>query len=582
MSVVYAETLNTESLWQGVRAKPADVQRDFQWGDEQTGQLLSDLQRAVDEGANAYFLGSVIASRHHHTLIIYDGLQRLTALTVLMAVLRDHPKTEDALAERLEACVSDDDGFRLFVPHATPALDIEVQQRGEAGKIRRRHLQQACAKQIRFAASLYRKRLKQMESQEINALGQFLLRKTLLIVIEVNDIDLARQIFVTTNTRGLGLSEAEIFKGQLVELAAPFGLDRHVLTLWKQLSVHDAQLDSFLRAVDFLERGRTITDGSLLYLTDRLRERASEDPASLGQWLDQLEQRFKAWRLLIHGLNTPDAEVLDVALARLRLFKWPEWHPLALELMARFRESKARGRQTIAAQRIRKLATRCMGLQLAEFEPHERAKIFRNALTELRGGYDPMEGALRLRASHIARLKTNLHGDQADRNQNLTLLRWLEAELAGEGRIDHLQNTSVEHILPRNPAPGSDWEIDIPDEAERQAACHALGNLCLMPHTFNESRLGNQDYAGKRKAVQNASPEDGLGHFRLIHSAFSQPRWTLEAINSRTDWIRRLILEKLDLVATPEPEDDTPDEPEGRPVEVETARLQDSPSRPMA
>lgn len=551
LSVVYAETLSTESLWLGVRARPADVQRDFQWGDDQTGQLLNDLRRAADEGAHAYFLGSIIVSRQHHTLNIYDGLQRLTALTVLMAVLRDHVRTDPDLSERLEACISDTDGeFRLYVPNAAPALDVEVQRRGEAVKIRRRHLQQACAKHVRFAASLFRKRLKQMSAEDINGLGQFLLRQVVLIVIEVTDLDLARQIFVTTNTRGLGLSEADIFKGQLMEMAAPYLLDKQVLTLWRKLSVHDAELIDFLRAVDFLERGKSITDGSLLYLADALRDGVARRRDDLADWIALLEQRYQAWRLMTHGLNIAGSEEVDAALARLRLMRWPEWHPLALELMVRFRDSKAHGRQAKTARRLRKLATRCMGLQLAGFEPHERAKIFRNALTDLRSGRDPMEGALRLKPSHIARLKANLLGDQADRSQNLVLLRWLEAELAGTGPIDHLQYTSVEHILPRNPRPGSDWITAIPDEAERQAACHALGNLCLMPHSFNETKLGNLDYDRKRRAVQSAEPEDGLAHFRLIHSAFSEPVWTAETIARRTEWLRKLILERLDIEET--------------------------------
>ncbi|MCI4643941.1 MAG: DUF262 domain-containing HNH endonuclease family protein [Hyphomonadaceae bacterium] len=559
---MYAETLNTESLWQGVRARPADVQRDFQWEDDQTGQLLADLHRAADEGADAYFLGSIIASRRHHTLSIYDGLQRLTALTILMAVLRDQPRTEEALAERLNACIRDGESdFRLFVPNAAPALDMEVQPKGEAVKVRKRHLQQACAKQVRFAASLYRKRLKKLTTEEINALGDFMLRKVVLIVIEVTDVDLARQIFVTTNTRGLGLSEADIFKGQLVELAAPHGLDTQVLTLWRKLSVHDSRLTEFLRAVDFLERGRAITDGGLLYLADSLRAGPGRERDSLSDWIALLEHRFRAWHLLLHGLNTPGSESLDAALVRLHLLRWPEWHPLALEIMTRFRDNRARGRQTQTAGRLRRLATRCMGLHLADFEPHERAKIFRNALGELRSGRDPMESSLRLKPSQLARLHANLHGEQADRAQNLTLLRWLEAELAGDGAIDHLQKTSVEHILPRNPDADSDWLRDFPDETERQAACHALGNLCLLPHSFNEARLGNQDYVQKRQAIQRAIPEDGLGHFHLIYSAFSQPEWTPEAITERTDWLRRLIVEKLDLEAKDMPDQESPSLP---------------------
>ncbi|MGH7813135.1 MAG: HNH endonuclease family protein [Candidatus Binataceae bacterium] len=61
----------------------------------------------------------------------------------------------------------------------------------------------------------------------------------------------------------------------------------------------------------------------------------------------------------------------------------------------------------------------------------------------------------------------------------------------------HCKTLSVEHILPQNPAPNSQWMKDFSPE-ERSVWTDRLGNLVLITRRKNSS-LGNLDYSEKKE-----------------------------------------------------------------------------------
>lgn len=68
-----------------------DYQRPYAWEREQATQLLEDLVEALDRGGDEpYFLGSIVLVKHKGVsdAEVIDGQQRLTTLTILLAVLR--------------------------------------------------------------------------------------------------------------------------------------------------------------------------------------------------------------------------------------------------------------------------------------------------------------------------------------------------------------------------------------------------------------------------------------------------------------------------------------------------------------
>ncbi|MFE2581132.1 DUF262 domain-containing protein [Streptomyces sp. NPDC059378] len=73
-----------------------DCQRPYAWDVEQAVQLLTDLEESLDRGTDEpYFLGSIVLvkAKGNAPAEVIDGQQRLTTLTILLALLRD--LTED-------------------------------------------------------------------------------------------------------------------------------------------------------------------------------------------------------------------------------------------------------------------------------------------------------------------------------------------------------------------------------------------------------------------------------------------------------------------------------------------------------
>jgi uncharacterized protein with ParB-like and HNH nuclease domain len=78
------------------------VQRPYSWSPNEVGELLDDLLQFIEQQKitmnnlnqvnDPYFLGSIVLLKQEGNRVadVLDGQQRLTSLTILLAVLRDY------------------------------------------------------------------------------------------------------------------------------------------------------------------------------------------------------------------------------------------------------------------------------------------------------------------------------------------------------------------------------------------------------------------------------------------------------------------------------------------------------------
>jgi hypothetical protein len=102
--------------------------------------------------------------------------------------------------------------------------------------------------------------------------------------------------------------------------------------------------------------------------------------------------------------------------------------------------------------------------------------------------------------------------------------------MAGEGATYDFPVISVEHVLPQNPAPGSEWTTWIPDNAERLRCVHQLGNLVLLSRKKN-SAASNYEFDKKKRAYFTG--RGGVTPFALTTQVLREPTWTSEVIEAR-------------------------------------------------
>ncbi len=562
------------------RFAPASVQRDFQWEERQCQDLFSDLERifaaeeavrpeeetapedSADGGGDLvpdkaalgalqrdYFLGAmVLRPGPDGRFEVFDGLQRLTSLTILIAVLRD---LGGPAANDLHAMIATPDGeFRLMLPGKDDTLKVEVQKRGEAGKARRAQPASDMGARIRAACTLFRRELGVWDGQRRAAFADFLRHRVQLVSIATTDALLASQIFVTTNARGLALDKVELFKGQLVDIAGDEATAERIAESWTNVrNLVGDDLEDLLATLDFIERREPQGAERLTQLADHLLKHYG--PTEIIRFVDRSDLYAKAWRELHQRLFDPGDADAGSSIWMLRLCKWREWKPLALIWTAQFIHQRGEGgadrARVLYARRFDALHRRCMAITLAGNSELDRTKIFGRAVGQVARKRDPLDrqGALGFDAQAQARIKETLRLPLVHDDTRLSLMRWLEALLWPPERPPRgIARASVEHVLPQRPKIGSTWLTRFPNEDARFNVCHALGNLALVDYKANEA-MGNVDFDAKLPALTAQAQK-----YKTLSDVIVVSDWTAELIAARTRRLCDIVWRELEL---PEP-----------------------------
>ncbi|MEL6226719.1 MAG: DUF262 domain-containing HNH endonuclease family protein [Pseudomonadota bacterium] len=627
---ISAQILPLEAFFELGTFAPASVQRSFKWGTTEADQLLRDMLHALkaseemtaeamladiisgaglandnidatsdgvdvasadeiddvpdglefDEAAvptlkprpASFFLGTVIlhpATGDRYQL--YDGLQRVTTLTILLSVLRDLIE-EPKLKARLHATVAKADGaFRLTHRGASEMLTRLVQPMGEAARVRRRAppFVQAEASVYAILRSL-RQALDRRAPVAREALARFVLEKAQVAVIFTSEETIARHAFVATNLYGIRLSRDEIFKGELIALSANEDEAARMLALWDEILVliggrdvamrdpwsrgehRFSQMEAFLLVADVIERRAEQGADCLGDLIQHLQARNDERPVIL--WLENLRKLAQAWSFLERAMRNPKlGSALEREIFKLRCIPWQDWRPIAIYWLMGYFQSK---REKTAVDRFRFLHSRCMAMCILELDADQRAHRFREALKRARRGApfstDRTNLPLNFKDRFRQRIKERLLLPLENHEVRRALILWYDLELRTALPGDpenYFRNASIEHVLPRKPEPKSQWLVDFPDSEERYLRFTSLGNLGVIDHRLQKP-AANHDWAGdpgKRsifvKAQQHIKYNSLAGIDRF-------ERWTSEVITYRATIAAEFIWERL-LLAEP-------------------------------
>lgn len=110
----------------------------------------------------------------------------------------------------------------------------------------------------------------------------------------------------------------------------------------------------------------------------------------------------------------------------------------------------------------------------------------------------------------------------------------------------HFETISVEHILPQNPADGSQWVKDF-SETQREEWTHRLGNLVLITRRKNTSQ-GRLDYVDKKRKYFEKNIDTCPNSLRVLQK---NDVWTPKELEAN----HQVVLKKLAdyfVVAVPE------------------------------
>ena len=225
-----------ELLKRGRLQVPAN-QRSYAWEERHVRNLLEDLNEAITNDAEDYFLGTVVlVSDGTDDPSIADGQQRTATTTILLARIRDRlnsigrgpsagsrhsdfirsvDRDTEAVRPRIRLNLEDNDFFTRRILLSPKDADYAVQLNTAATRASNNRLLIASQLIDTFLDQMLATLPQQTHAAHLLKWVSFVEKKTSVVVVTVPDEVGAFRIFETLNDRGLKASQADILKNYL-------------------------------------------------------------------------------------------------------------------------------------------------------------------------------------------------------------------------------------------------------------------------------------------------------------------------------------------------------------------------------
>ncbi len=519
-----------------------DYQRPYAWEAEQATQLLDDLVEALDRDTDEpYFLGSVVLVKRKESsdAEVIDGQQRLTTVTILLAVLRDLTD-DDELRIDLEKMVAEpgnkirrlepkprlalrarDAAFFRDMVQSTDSIDALLKLKPDALKTDAQRAVQINARALHQLLSTW------SEERRLELVGM-LSERTFLVVVSTPDLNSAHRIFSVMNARGLDLSPADIFKSFIIG-----ALDAKVSDVYAErwedaeeaLGRDDfADLFLHLRMIFSKVRARRelLKEFPEQVLSAYLPTKAAEfvDDVVV-PYADAYEQIRDQSYAAVAG-----AGKVNSWFKRLAQLDNNDWRPPALWAL----RTHADDPQWLD-DFFRALERLASSMLLRRVYATPRSQRYADLLRELADGKGLDSPSFLLSDVEKAETVKRLGGEiyLVSKVRKYVLLRLDEVLAKNPGvSYDHPLIT-VEHVLPQTPQADSLWTKTFTDD-ERLHWTHRLGNLVLLNRAKN-SEAQNFDF--EKKKVKYFSGSNGVATFALTSQVLSHHEWTPAILEKR-------------------------------------------------
>lgn len=530
-------------------------QRPYAWGTEQAQELLDDLLGALAAApaqlseAAPYFLGSIvlIKSEASPEATVVDGQQRLTTLTLLLSAIRATVGSPAMQADitgciyekgnlvkgtqaryRLSLRERDRDFFREHVQHegGLPTLALlETKLPDAQGRL--------CAN-----AKVLMEGLAQLPESELVRLVQFVITRCYLVTVSTPDLDSAYRIFGVLNSRGLDLTATDILKAEIIGGIEPkdrdaytekwedaeedlgrdeFGdLFSHIRMVYRKAKPKGTLLKEFKEHVAPAQQPRRFVDEILLPMAQAFGELRDADYAS---------QRH--------------AEQVNEHLRWLNRLEYNDWVPPSLVFFVRHRQQP----DTVLSF-FRDLERLGYSMLVRKTGANDRIERFSALTGSIETGRDlfaaesPLQLSPEEQHATYSALSGPIYENLAPRALAVLLLR-LDHLLSDKSASYQHEVVSVEHVMPQQPAPNSQWSAWVPEPAAHQQWVHRLGNLALLSRKKNSS-ASNRDFAWKKTSYFT---KGGISSFALTTQVLQHAEWRVEVMQQRQETMLKTLEE---------------------------------------
>lgn len=524
------------------------VQRPYSWTIDEAGELLDDLLEFIDhyditeENVNnvdePYFLGSIVlVKRNGPNSEVLDGQQRLTTLTILLAVLRDYLSEDYAndiermIVQKGSKILNTQDTYRLCLRKKdNDFFKYYIQEKGSVRKLNQDiPCKTDSQRLIRENALYYIDRLNDLDEKVVKALPLVIATLCYIVVVSTPNFDSAFRIFTVLNDRGLDLMTSDIFKARVIGDITENEQDNYTLK-WEDVEVSLGR-DRFNKLFDHVRMVIQKRKGSANYKDeyDEIFSAISGKPFIDEILIPYSEIYLKLVDYRSFYSNQPQ---LVKILSLLNRIDNNDWIPLAMYYMRHYNN-----RLEEFLNRLEVFAGTSMILR-KNF--NWRMSRYSQILREFEKGIDIFSSESSIEVSNedkvavLEKINGDVYIDLKDTARRYLLLRLDSLLTAGQPFYDHSVIT-VEHVLPQNPHPESDWLKKFNNPSEY---VHKLGNLVLLTRSKNASA---RNYDFQKKKTSYFQSRSGVTSFALTTQVIQESEWTPPVLEERQRNLIKLL-----------------------------------------
>lgn len=513
-------------------------QRAYAWQTSEVGRLLSNLLETLHAGNSPrrYFLGKLMLAKTNGAsdTALVDGHQRVMTLTLLYSVLRDlepdsarrqslhtfianghyHLQPQETLAEFAYRYVQ--------APGATllqPDEDLTTLSETQRNIIENRDY-------LRLELGA-----RDIDAATRRALADFIGDNCFVMTCAVDDEDEAWRILQIEEETRLEFNPADRAKASILSIVPV--LQR------EQCSRHWEACEALLGSNDLhalLLNLRTLR-------MRRLSDKPVETDLARAYALDAMGLAFMTQDLVPAAELTARIRTGSIGSRRdrptiadsVRYMMWVDnnfWMPAALNWLLRRGENDP-GTVTF----FRMLERLVWMMRLSGLDPVKRQRHILRLLGEI----DKGAAAEDLRELGISRAMRDaalesVRSQTFDAKHYATrLLRRVSAAMGQDPGPIHVEQVTLEHILPRSFLSGSPWRESFPTKKGVQCYAHRLGNLTFLTAADNQA-ADTLDWTAKRRILSSSK-------FAMSKRASQARQWTPAEIEARTEEMIALLMQ---------------------------------------
>lgn len=521
-------------------------QRNYSWDRSKCLQLWKDIWRAGESDAiSGHFLGSIVYVEEDlgtvslkSPLLVIDGQQRLTTITLLLAALREAVGDEEIIEGFSEAKIdgyylknpleSGDRKYRLLLSDVDRETLLHILGGPEPKE-------ESVA--IRTNFNLFREWIADCGDLKTLCLG--------LQKLQIVDIALSRGndnpqlIFESMNSTGMELSQADLIRNYLLMGLAPEEQKDLYKGFWRPMEMDFGQeayktlFDSFIRHYLSWKTG-DIPNINRIY--DEFKAFAQEERSRGRNVKDILEDLRKSSRHFCNmALLQEKDKDLRKAFADLTELKVNVAFPMLLEWYEDYSSGLLSKDDLLEAVRlVESYVFRRAVSGLATNSLNKTFLIFDRTLDK--GSYLESVKAIFAFMTSYKRFPGDMEFRQALATRNMfdTRRKYWAYRLENHGRKEPVERGeySVEHIMPQKENLSDEWKKELGPDWERihEQYLHTIGNLTL---TGYNSEYGAKSFSEKRDG------ENGFKTSTLkLNAGLGQtPAWNEEAIKGRANYL---------------------------------------------